>query len=128
MASAFYNEAKEAMLSGTLNLTTAGANVIKAALVDTGTYTFAATHDNYTTHIDPHNVGTDITLGSKTVTNGTFDAADNTWTSVTGNSAEAIVIYDSTNDILVAYIDGITVTPNGNDIDVTWDAAGIFSI
>jgi len=123
--SALYTEGKVGMLSGTVNLPT---NTIKAALIDTGTYTFSAAHTGYASLSGV--VGTDITLGSKTVTGGTFDAADGTWTTVSGNSAEAIVIYQVSPDLLLAYLDdsAISVTPNGNDINVTWDGSGIFSL
>jgi hypothetical protein len=82
-------------------------------------------------------VGTAQTIGAtKTVTNGVFDGADVTYTAVTGNSVEALVIYVDTGTAatspLVAYIDtgvtGLPVTPNGGNISVTWNASGIFSL
>ena len=59
---------------------------------------------------------------------GAADANDVTFTSVTGASIEAIVLYkdtgtDSTSP-LIAFIDtatGLPITPNGGDIIVTWD-------
>ena len=60
---------------------------------------------------------------------GAADAADCTFTSVTGSSIEAIVIYKDTGteatSPLIAYIDtatGLPITPNGGDIIVTWDS------
>ena len=51
-----------------------------------------------------------------------------TFTSVSGASIEAIVIYSDTGtestSPLIAYIDtatGLPITPNGGDIIVTWD-------
>ena len=51
-----------------------------------------------------------------------------TFTSVSGPSIEAIVIYKDTGSEatspLIAYIDtatGLPITPNGGDIIVTWD-------
>ena len=41
-------------------------------------------------------VGTDQTLGSKTVAAGVLDAADPTWTSLTGDQLETFVIYKDT--------------------------------
>lgn len=131
MASAIYPKAKEAFLSGSIDMT---SDTIKAVLVDTGTYTYSAAHD----FLDDLSgtVGTAITLDNKTVTNGVFDVSDNTdtFTSVSGNSVEAIVIYKDTGvagtSPLIAYIDGISVTPNGGDIVVDWDdgASGIFAL
>jgi hypothetical protein len=67
-------------------------------------------------------------LGSPTHTAGVADASDVTFTSVTGDQAERLVIYqhtgtESTSD-LVASIDtatGLPVTPNGGNITVAWD-------
>jgi len=81
-------------------------------------------------------VGTPQTIGNTTVTNGVFDGDNVTYTAVTGNSVEALIIYidtgDSATSRLVAYIDtgvtGLPVTPNGGDITVTWNASGIFAL
>jgi hypothetical protein len=81
-------------------------------------------------------VGTAQTLASKSVTNGTFDAADVTFTSVTGVSVEALIIFKDTGTAgtssLICFIDvaasGLPVTPNGGNITVTFNASGIFSI
>ena len=133
MANAIYPLWKQAILDYT-----AGADIsagtVKAALVDTGTYTYSAAHDFYDDVTGV--VGTPQTIGSKTYTNGTFDGADIAFTGVTGASAEAIVIYiDSgtpATSRLVAYIDtgvtGLPVTPNSGDINIAWDASGIFTL
>ncbi len=59
---------------------------------------------------------------------GAADGADVTFTSVSGPTIEAIVIYRDTGteatSPLIAYIDtatGLPITPNGGDIIVTWD-------
>ena len=56
------------------------------------------------------------------------DAADITFTSVSGPSIEAIILFADTGtestSPLIAYIDtatGLPITPNGGDIIVTWD-------
>lgn len=130
MASVIYPKGKEAFLSGSIDLTSA---TIKAALVDTGTYTYSSAHDFYNDVSGV--VGTPVTLGSKTVTNGAFDAADSTFSAVTGNTVEAIIIYKDTGvsstSPLIAYIDsgtGLPVQPNGGDISVTWHSSGLFSL
>lgn len=124
MANAIYPKYKEALLNGSAN-TDMSAGTVKVALVDTGTYTYSATHEFYSSLSGV--VGTDQTLGTKTFTDGAFDSADPTWTSVSGNSVEALVIYIDTGvagtSRLVAYIDtgqtGLPVTPNGGDITYT---------
>lgn len=132
MASAIYPIAKKAFLDGDIDLLT---DNIRAVLIDTGTYTYNAAHDFYNDLTGV--VGTESGLfASKTTTGGTFDAADITFTAVTGSTAEAIVIFKDTGnaatDNLIAYIDsassGLPVTPNGGDINVVWNASGIFSI
>jgi len=73
-------------------------------------------------------ITTPVTLTSKTSTGGAADAADVTFTSVSGPSIEAIILYRDTGteatSPLIAYIDtatGLPITPNGGDIIVTWD-------
>jgi hypothetical protein len=138
MANAVYPEYKQNLLAGTSNrdldnnTATDGPFV---ALVDTGTYTYSASHEFYSSLSGI--VGTDQRITSPTVADGTLDGGDLTYTSVSGNSVEALVIYRknsgaNTTWALVIYIDtsvtGLPVTPNGGNITVTWHASGIFTI
>ena len=131
MASAIYPKFKEGLLQGDYDLSTA---VVRAVLVDTGTYTYNSAHDFYNDLSGV--VGTESgAFASKTFTNGTFDAADITFTAVTGSTAEAIVLFVDTGnvatDALIAFLDsatGLPVTPNGGDINVTWSASGILTL
>lgn len=127
MASALYPKGKEALLDGSINLET---DTIKVALVDTGTYTYNSAHDFYDDISGV--VGTPQTIASKTFTNGTFDAADTAFTGVSGATVEALVIYKDTGSSatsrLLAFIDGLSFTPNGGDVTIQWNASGIFSI
>lgn len=133
MANALYPKWKEQLLQFTAN-NNLSSGTVKVALVDTGTYTYSSAHQFLSSLSGV--VGTAQTLGTKTFTNGTFDAADVTFTAVSGSSVEALVIYIDTGvagtSPLVAYIDtGVTnlpVTPNGGDITVTWNASGIFTL
>lgn len=132
MANAIYPLWKAAIMQASANSSLTGT--VKAALVDTGTYTYSSAHEFLSSLTG--RVGTDQTLTTKTFTNGTFDADNATWTSVSGNSVEAVVIYIDTGvagtSRLVAFLDtgftGLPVTPNGGNITVTWDAAGIFTL
>lgn len=107
---------------------------VKAALVDTGTYTYSSAHDFYDDVTGV--VGTPQTIANTTVTNGLFDGDNVTYTAVSGNTVEAIIIYIDTGSAatsrLVAYIDtgvtGLPVTPNGGDITISWNASGIFQL
>ena len=133
MANAVYPKWKEAIQQATANSSLGGT--VKAALVDTGTYTYSAAHEFYSS-VSSAVVGTPQTLGSKTFTDGVFDAADITYTAVTGSTVEALVIYIDTGTAgtsrLYAYIDtgvtGLPVTPNGGDINVNWNASGIVAL
>lgn len=141
MANALYPKYRQKLLNpGTLGTTSSDAvdlsdDTIKIALVDTGTYTYSGTHEFYSS-VSSSVIGTPQTLASKTVTDGVFDAADVTFTSVSGDSVEALVIYKDTGTAstssLVAYIDvvasGLPVTPNGGNITITFNASGIFAI
>ena len=132
MANAIYPKWREAIMQATANSSLGGT--VRVALVDTGVYTYSAAHEFYSSVSGV--VGTPETLASKTFTNGTFDAADVTFTAVSGSTVEALVIYVDTGTAgtsrLVAYLDtgytGLPVTPNGGNITIQWDAAGIFTI
>lgn len=131
MANAKYPKWKEAIIQALANSSLGGT--VKAALVDAGVYTYSAAHEFQTSLSGV--IGTAQTLASKTYVNGVFDAADVTFTAVTGASTEAIVIYIDTGtpatSRLVAYLDtgytNLPVTPNGGDIVIQWAVAGIFS-
>lgn len=134
MANALYQKWKEQLLQFTAN-NNLSAGTVKVALVDTGVYTYNA-NDQFWTAVSSASIGTPQTIGSKTFTNGVFDGADVTFTTVTGSSVEALVIWIDTGTAgtspLVAYIDtsvtGLPVTPNGGDITITWNASGIFAL
>lgn len=134
MANALYAKWKEQLLQFTAN-NNLSAGTVKVALVDTGVYTYNSA-DQFYSAVSSAVVGTPQTIGSKTFANGVFDGADVTFTAVTGNSVEALVIYvdtgTSSTSPLVAYIDtsvtGLPVTPNGGDITITWNASGIFAL
>lgn len=134
MANAVYPKWKEAVMQAGSNSSLAGT--VKAVLIDTADYTYNAAHDFMDDVPAGARVGTAQTLGSKTFTNGLFDAADVTLPAVTGDPCEAILVYiDTGSDATsrpVAYIDtgvtGLPVTPNGGDIAIAWNASGIFQL
>lgn len=109
-------------------------STVKVALVDTGTYTYSAAHEFLSSLSGV--VGTAQTIANTTVTNGLFDGDDVTFSAVSGNTVEALVIYIDTGvagtSRLVAYIDtgvsGLPLTPNGGDILVSWSASGIVQL
>ena len=137
MANAIYPKYKESLLNGDANtaLTGSGSTGLYVALVDTGTYTYSSAHQYYSSLSGV--VGTDQEITSPTLTNGLIDGGDVTFTAVSGNSVEALVLYRknagaNTTWRLVAYIDtsvtGLPVTPNGGNIAITWNASGIVQL
>ena len=133
MANALYSKAKEAFLNGSINMV---ANTVTIALVDTGVYTYSASHQ-YRNEMSNSAIISSTSLSSKTVTNGVFDADDATFTSVTGANCEALLIFQDTGvqttSRLIAYIDsatGLPILPNGGDITVAFSSGAnkIFSL
>lgn len=80
-----------------------------------------------------------VTLGSVTVGTvaaGVVDAADSTFTALTGASVEGILVFknvtvagDSPN---LAYyntgITGVPFTPSGGDVTIQWNASGLWQV
>ena len=133
MSNQVYPLGLEELLSGAVDVTT---HTIKAALV-TSTYVYSASHDFYNDISGV--VGTDQTLGTKTVTSGQFGAANSTWTAVTaGSTVRGIVIYRDTGvsstSRLLAFIDtrgdggDIKINTDGGDITITWASGKVFRI
>lgn len=77
-------------------------------------------------------------LASKTVGSvgaGIFDAADTTFTSLSGDQSESLILYkdtgtESTSDLIARWdtATGLPLTPNGGNVTVVWAAGGIISI
>ncbi len=141
MANALYPKWKTTIMKAEANSeldSAEGATGVFCALVDTGLYTYSAAHQFYSSLAGA--VGTDQEIITKTigvVAEGVFDGDNLTYTAVTGNSVEALVIYRknagaNTTWPLIAYIDtgvtGLPVTPNGGNITITWNASGIFQL
>lgn len=135
MSNAVFPKYKEALLTGSTNISLTSGTV-KAVLVDLADYTYSAAHDFLDDIPSGARVGTPQTIGSVTVTAGLFDGADITFPSVTGDQAEAIVIYIDTGSEatsrLVAFLDtgvtGLPVSPNSGNIGITWNASGILQL
>lgn len=126
MPNALYDKGREGFLAGGIDWDT---DLIKAVLVDAADYTVNLTAHQFLSDIPVvARVATSAALTGKTVVNGVADAEDLTFPAVSGDPAEALVIYQDTGTAgtsrLIAYIDtatGLPVTPNGGDINVAWD-------
>lgn len=134
MANVLYNSFKAALWTAGLDV---DADNIKVILSDALDYTFSSAHDFLDDVPAAARVATSGNLASKTFTSGVFDAADFTWTTVTGDQSEQIIIYDdtpgteATKNLIVFFdtsITGMPVTPNGGNINLTWNASGIAAL
>ena len=110
------------------NLNETGGEGTFALLIDTGTYTYSDAHDFFNDLSGVVGTANGEEITSPTTTSGVFDGANVTFSSVSGNTVEAIVIFRknagaNTTWYLVAFIDtgvsGLPVTPNGGDITIT---------
>ena len=127
MANALYGLAREKFLNGDIDW---ASHDIKVALVDAADYTVSIDADEFLDDVPGGAiVATSSNLASKTSTLGVADAADITFSAVSGDVSEALVIYRDTGvagtSPLIAYIDtatGLAVTPGGGDITVEWDS------
>ena len=126
MANTLYDYCRQRFLEAQINWMT---DTVKVILVSTSAYTPQTAVHQYLSDISGSaRIAGPVTLTAKSTTGGAADAADITFTSVSGPSIEAIVIYSDTGtestSPLVAFIDtatGLPITPNGGDIIVTWD-------
>lgn len=127
MANALYGPAKKAFLDGDIDLL---SNDIKCVLVDQTGYTVDLTNHDFLNDIPASTrVATSGNLSSKDTTGGVFDAADVTFSSVSGDQFEYVIIYQDTGtettSRLIAFFDtatGLPTTPGGGDITITWDS------
>ncbi|HEX2554259.1 MAG TPA: hypothetical protein VHL98_11185 [Microvirga sp.] len=135
MANAVYPLYKVAAYGDAANASLVSGTV-KALLVDLADYTYSAAHEFLSDVPAGARVATSPALTGKTFTNGLFDAADVTFTAVTGDQSEALILFIDTGSAatsrLVAFFDtgvtGLPVQPNGGDIVITWNAGGIVSL
>jgi hypothetical protein len=129
-----YPKFKEAALKALVDLS---AVTVKALLVDTGAYTYGAAHEFLSDIPAGARIASSAALGSKTFTDGVFDAADTVFTAVSGATVEARVLYVDTGvagtSRLIQYTDadtGLPLTPNGADVNLAFDngASRIFAL
>ena len=95
-ANVLYPKYKEALLNKEHDMNT---DIIKATLIDSADYTYGAAHTTYAgCHgvADVSKVAVSPQLTSPTIVDGVFDTADFSWTAVTGDVCEAIIIWNDT--------------------------------
>ena len=134
MANAIYPIAKKALLDADIDLS---ADTIKIVLC-TSSYTYNTAHDFLNDVTAGYRVATSAALSSKTTTGGAFDAADVTFTALTGSTVTSWILFrdtgtESTSN-LIAYFDtvsgggALSYTPNGSNFTLQFGASGILTI
>lgn len=114
------------------------ADTIKVVLFDAADYTVAINTDADLADIPGGARVATATLASTTsIASGNKlvqDAADTTFTAVSGDQSEGLAIYKDSGvaatSLLIVLFDtfasGMPVTPNGGNIQIQWNASGIF--
>lgn len=138
MANALYPLFKQALLNKEHDL---NSDSIQATLIDTADESYSATDDTYVAGAngiaDLAKVAVFGPLTTPTIANGVFDTDNFTWTAVSGDVSEAIILWNTTPttptaDPLIAWYDtgmtGMPVTPNSGDINVTVNGSGWFAL
>lgn len=133
MANAMYPSGGKAIMDGNVVLGTADLRLI---LIDEGNYTYSDSHDFLNDVGGSGRVATSGALASVTTTDGILDAADKTFTAVSGATVEALLLYKHTGTESTSYlifywnasVTGLPLTPTGGDVIVQWNASGILSI
>ena len=128
MANTLYDYCRQRFLEAQINWMT---DTVKVILVSTSAYTPQTAVHQYLADIPVSaRIAGPVTLTAKATTGGAADAADCTFTSVSGATINAIVIYKDTGteatSPLIAYIDtatGLPITPHGGDITPRSEAA-----
>jgi len=134
MSNALYNKWKQQIITD--RLSTANIKAVLVNTAGTGTlYVFSQAHEFLSDVPAASRIATSGNLASKTFVNGVLDAADlvPAFASATGTQSEVIILYEdtgvATTSRLILFLDtatGLAITPDGNNIDINWNAGGIF--
>ncbi len=131
MSNFIYDQAANAAWAGDIAFDT---DNVKCYLIDLALYTANAATDQFVSDIPAGAIkATSANLTGKTIVNRTIDANSLAFSSVAaGDPCEAVVIAIdtgvTTTSRLLVYIDtatGLPATPNGTDINIEFNAAGI---
>jgi hypothetical protein len=124
-----YTKAKQSFLGGEIDLLN---DTIKIILIDTTEYAVNLTTHQFLSDVPlAARISTTPALSGKSIGSGIFDAADTTFTLVSGPQCGAIMLYQDTGveatSRLIDYQNsglGLPITPNGADIDLVFDNGG----
>lgn len=143
MANSFYNAFLNGILGSHATRVDLDADTIKMFLNDNGAASGApdAAADDFYDDTSAGLIGTAYTLAAKTIGTAGAGVFDNTtdpapaFTAVSGATVEALIFFKDTGtpstSNLICWFDtatGLPLTPNGGDVNVTFNASGIFKI
>ena len=134
MTDAIYPKYKEALLSRAADVAL-DSETVKVSLVDTDILSYSSL-DQYYSDLDANGVIGTATLANVDVTNGVLDADDVSIVPDSNTESEALLLWIDTANTetsrLVAWLDdsvtGLPITPNGSNVEITWNASGIFQL
>ena len=126
MANQLYDFGREGFLGSDIDW---DADNIVGVLVDTADYTLQIGTDQHLDDIPAAaRVATSAALAGKSITAGVADSDDFTFSGVSGDECELLVLYQDTGaeatSRLIAALDtaiNLPVIPDGGDIEVSWD-------
>lgn len=141
MANALFTAYRNAVLGSGTATADLDTDTIKAMFIDHADDTPVPATDDFINDVLSASrvpaIASAPTLGTKTigtVAAGVFDAADTTFTALTGDAAESLILFKDTGSeatsTLIAFWDtatGLPLTPNGGDVTITWNASGIIA-
>lgn len=140
MANAVYPEYKQFLLEGASNVSLNQDNTTDGpfcALIDTADEAYNAADSFFSDITGAGIVGTDQRISTPTVANGLFDGDNLTYTAVSGDPCEALIVYRKNAGANTTWklaffedtgVSGLPVTPNGGNITITWNASGILQL
>lgn len=125
MANTFYDAGRQGFATAQINW---GTDTITLYLVDAADYVVDLTLHDFIDDVPALGRVSSVNLTTPTASAGILDAADATFTTVTGDQAEYLIAAKNTGvestSRLIFIIDtatGLPVTPNGGSITVAWD-------
>jgi hypothetical protein len=129
MSNRLYDVSRQGYLTGTLYW---DSDSMKAALLSIS-YSPNYSTDQHFSDVSTFQVGSSVALTSVTSGAGVAEAANVTFTAVTGLQVGSVVIYKDTGTpstspliFLVNSATGLPVTPDGTDIVISWFSTQIF--
>lgn len=143
MANRFFNSFLNGILGAHATYVDLDADTINMSLIDEGAAAGVpdASADDFWNDVSSGLIGTSYVLAAKTVGSAGVGVFDNTtdpapaFSAVSGATVEGLMFWKDTSNAatsnLICYFDtatGLPLTPNGGDVNVTFNGSGIFKV